>query len=270
MSDFLMYPIKYHPPRWQERIMTFMNSWAGFCPVCGKVTIFLMVLKENPRESCFCIRCRANNRKRQLAYIVCESISGIKNKKLRSLREIAKLNDIYIYNTEPNGAIHEILSHSRNYKFSGYFGAMHKSGDIIGKVEHQDLMALSLQDESVDLAISADVFEHMPDPYLAHREIYRILKPGGRHIFSVPFYQTGYLDEDRCIIKDGQEIHLKEPVYHQDPLRNEGALVYKIFSLEMLCKLKHLGFSTNMYCIYKPGYGIIGNNGLIFEAIKPL
>lgn len=264
LSKFIVYPIKDYSLRWAERMMIGMNSGGGYCPVCGGITVFVKVSEDNLRESCFCLRCRSNNRKRQLAYVVCQSLSGINRGKIKSLRDVGRLYDISIYNTEPGGAIHDILSASPNYRFSGYFGIEYKSGEIVGGIEHQDLMDLSFQDESFDIVISADVFEHIPDPYLAHREVYRVLKPGGKHIFSVPFYQTEYLDEDRCIIENGKEIHIKEPIYHDDPL----AMVYKIFSLEMFCKLKQIGFSTNLYRLYKPSYGIIGNNGLIFEAIK--
>ena len=130
-------------------------------------------------------------------------------------------------------------------------------------------MNLSLSNESIDLVISSDVFEHIPDPYKAHEEVYRILKRGGRHIFTVPFYQTEFLDEDRTILdSNGNTVFLKEPIYHGDPLNSKGALVYKIFSLEMLVKLRKIGFRTNLYHLYMPLYGILGPNAIVFEAIK--
>ena len=92
---------------------------------------------------------------------------------------------------------------------------------------------------------------------------------GGRHIFTVPFYQTEFLDEDRTIIdSDGNTVFLKEPIYHGDPIRPEGVLVYKIFSLEMLIKLRKIGFRTNLYHLYSPLHGILGPNAIVFEAIK--
>jgi hypothetical protein len=66
-----------------------------------------------------------------------------------------------------------------------------------------------------------------------------------------------------------QTIFIKEPLYHGDPIRSEGALVHKIFSLELLVKLGKIGFRTNMYKIYKPSLGIFGPNALVFEAVKP-
>lgn len=45
------------------------------------------------------------------------------------------------------------------------------------------IMDTGLEDNKYDLAITRLVLEHLPDPVNAVREVYRILKPGGRAIF---------------------------------------------------------------------------------------
>ncbi len=112
-----------------------------------------------------------------------------------SLPELAGLDDLTIYNTEAEGAVHQRLAGMKNYICSEYFGDRYEPGALMNGVRHEDLQALSLADGSVDLVLSSDVFEHIPEPYEAHAEVYRILKPGGRHVFTVPFYQTEFLDE---------------------------------------------------------------------------
>ena len=59
-------------------------------------------------------------------------------------------------------------------------------------------MALSYDDASIDLILSSDVFEHVPDPYRAHAEVHRVLRPGGHHVFTVPFHQHAHLDDVRA------------------------------------------------------------------------
>lgn len=238
-----------------------------FCPVCGN-TSQVIAIKENLRESCLCTRCRSSNRQRQLAYMLCRSLSSIKQKRIRCLRDIIGYIDLFIYNTECERAIHNNLSGMKNYICSEYCGSKYKSGNIVNGMLHEDLMDLSFDDESIDIVLSSDVLEHVSRPYDAHREIWRVLKPNGRHIFTVPFHPKEFLDETRAAHDENGELRLiKEPLYHGDPLRSDGALVYTIFSLQMLAEMKKIGFRTNLYHLYKPLYGILGA-GVVFDAIK--
>ncbi len=49
-----------------------------------------------------------------------------------------------------------------------------------------DAMSLPLGDNSVDVVICAQVYEHVPDDERLFAEIYRVLKPGGLVFFSGP------------------------------------------------------------------------------------
>lgn len=270
VNKFIKYPLYISPSSWLEKLMVKLHfGGIAKCPVCGSFTL-IIITQENLRETCICIKCKSKNRQRQIAYIACHVVGFAKQKHISSIKDFTKLDNFVVYNTEAKGAIHNQLSKMESYICSEYFGNSYKSGDLVNNIMHQDLMNLSLSNESVDLVISSDVFEHIPDPYKAHKEVYRVLKSGGRHIFTVPFYQTEFLDEDRTIINSkGNTVFLKEPIYHEDSIRPEkGALVYKIFSLEMLIKLRKIGFRTNLYHLYKPLYGILGPNAIVFETIK--
>jgi SAM-dependent methyltransferase len=54
--------------------------------------------------------------------------------------------------------------------------------DVIGTVE-----ALPFHGETFHYAISQEVFEHVADPNQAAREVFRILKPGGKFYIQIPF-----------------------------------------------------------------------------------
>jgi SAM-dependent methyltransferase len=60
----------------------------------------------------------------------------------------------------------------------------YESTDIIAVAEQ-----VPLRDESVDAVISSAVLEHVRHPWLAARELGRILKPGGALYVAVPFLQ---------------------------------------------------------------------------------
>jgi len=268
LDRFLAYPIYPSLTRFEKMILGLKFGGFARCPVCGSLTLITDV-GRSLRESCKCLRCKSTNRQRQIAYVVCGVVSKATGSKITSLKDLARLDGFVIYNTEAGRQIHDQLSKVKDYICSEYFGEGFQSGDVVDGKMHQDLMSLSFDDQSIDLVISSDVFEHIPDAYRAHKEVYRVLKPGGRHVFTVPFYQTEFVDEDRTIMDiRGRPVFVKEPIYHGDPIRAEGSLVHRIFSLEMLVKLGKIGFHTNMYRLYKPSSGIFGSNALVFEAIK--
>jgi len=53
-----------------------------------------------------------------------------------------------------------------------------------------DLLYLPMKDESVDTIVCTGVLEHVADPYQAVKEIYRVMKFGGRVFIETPFMQT--------------------------------------------------------------------------------
>jgi SAM-dependent methyltransferase len=175
-----------------------------------------------------------------------------------------------IYNTESSGAVHKELAKNPDYVCSEYFGEGYESGQIVNGAQHQDLCSLSFDDGSFDLVLSSDVLEHMPSPYDAHREIFRVLKPGGRHLFTVPFIESQVDDQIRARIVDGKVEYLREKIFHGDPVRpGEGVLVWVVFGIGMMKKLEEVGFRASCWSLYEPDHGIIGNHQLVFEALKP-
>lgn len=267
-----MYPLRPAAPSRLESLMVKWR-WAriAYCLVCGRVGRFA-IEHDNLRETARCSHCGAINRQRQIAYVICASLSEVLGRRVTSLRQLAACDGdrIVIYNTETAGPVHAALSKARQYLCSEYVGPEFSSGAVVNGVPHQDLMRLSYPDDSIDLVLSSDVFEHIPRPYLAHGEVYRVLRQGGRHIFTVPFYQTEFADETRAVVQeDGTPLFVKAPLYHHDPIRpNQGALVYTIFALEMLVKLDRIGFTTHLYRLHHPLLGLLGPNALVFEAVK--
>ena len=268
---YLKYPLYLPSPALtrRERLMVKLGGGLAKCTVCGRLA-GLHIQHDNLRETGLCGRCGSRTRQRQIAFVVCHALSVARNRRIRTMKDVARLDSLVVYNTETKGAIHDLLSLRPDYLCSEYLDPGLQSGTQVGGVMHQDLMALSFGSESIDLVLSSDVFEHVADPYRAHAEIHRVLRPGGRHVFTVPFHQTEFLDEVRATVDErGNVVHLKEPMYHQDPVRlEEGVLVYTLFSVEMLVKLHRLGFRTNMYLLHSHWHGMLGPNGLVFESIK--
>ena len=83
-----------------------------------------------------------------------------------------------------------------------HFFADTPRGQIHKGFRCEDLMAQTFENESFDLVITSDVFEHLPDVAPAVREIMRTLKPGGAHIFTVPWVRWSKTLV-RALVKDG-------------------------------------------------------------------
>jgi len=260
------YPIPAEP-NLGDRAATRFGALPMRCPVCGGVAI-ARGFSENLRETGRCHRCGATNRNRQVALVACRAATEMCGRPVRDLSGLCDTG-LVVYNTEAQGALHDQLAAMPGYRCSEYLGPGHRPGEIVGDTVHEDLMQLSLADESVDLVLSSDVLEHVPDPYRAHREVHRVLRGGGRHVFTVPFHQHAHLDDVRARPgADGTPELLAEAIYHDDPVRPDGVLVYTIFGLEMLVRLAEIGFSTSMYRLWSPRHGIVGPNALVFDAVR--
>ncbi|MEM5364718.1 methyltransferase domain-containing protein [Paraburkholderia azotifigens] len=236
----------------------------GVCPVCGNHATF-SGFTENLRESGACSLCGSSNRQRQMALLI------------RRRFNLAPVGPIWFpkafsfFSAEANGVLHGRLAMNAGYVCSEYFGDTYTSGEIINGVRHEDLQKLSFAGDTLDLVLSSDILEHMPAPYDAHREVFRVLKPGGRHLFTVPFYPLDVKDDVRAVIENGEIKYLAEKLYHGDPVRpGEGILVWTIFGVEMMRKLEAIGFEVHAWNLYEPENGIIGNCNTIFEAAKPI
>jgi SAM-dependent methyltransferase len=89
----------------------------------------------------------------------------------------------------------------------------------------EDLERQTFADESFDLIITQDVFEHIFRPNLAIREIARTLRPGGAHVCTVPMVRKHEPSTRRADLIDGTIRHILTPLYHQNPLSEDGSLV---------------------------------------------
>ena len=73
-----------------------------------------------------------------------------------------------------------------------------------------DAAAIAFRDETFDVVLSCDVLEHVPDDERATHEMYRVLRPGGVGIVTVPALRWLWSSHDEVLH------HLRR--YHKGPL----------------------------------------------------
>ena len=202
------------------------------------------------------------------------------------LKDLQPPENFTLYNTEAHGRIHDLLSSKFGAAYtasefvspSAEPGSMHKSQ--VGIVRHEDLRALSFPSNSFDLVMSAEVFEHIPEPYVALAEVFRVLKPGGSYVWTVPMNADPQSKDTQISMLnaagkrfDAADPAIKSPQFHGDPMAPEGGIVvFQIFGAgELLSKMCEIGFGfTHTYSLYSKKYGIVAPGGVMtMIARKP-
>jgi SAM-dependent methyltransferase len=183
------------------------------CQCCGRMTMVLCL--DEFGEATRCVRCGANFRYELLA------------EQLRLLG--SGLPRWAVVELDPDSPLQPILAAGKSY-LRTYYAADQPPGTIrTDGARCEDVTAFTLPDQSVDLLVSSEVLEHVPDLPKAAREITRVLRPGGRHLFTVPTMDQGATLR-RAVLERGTVRHLVTPEYHGDPLGNgQGILAYWTF-----------------------------------------
>ena len=133
------------------------------------------------------------------------------------------------------------------YSSSHFFDDVAR-GQHKGRHRSEDLRALTFADATFDVFVTSDVFEHVFEPDKAVREIARVLKPGGLHVFTMPWYPDAPRTVQRArLAPDGSIEHLLEPIYHGNPIA-EGSLVTYDWGADFPDFVqRHSGMTTTVY-----------------------
>ena len=190
----------------------------GYCPICEKRTIFF---KRGDwwRDHYHCLRCLSIPRQRALFQVLHDFVTNWR--------------ELHIHESSPNGATFEKFSSNCPNYVPTYFFPNIKLGTSYKGFRCEDLARQTFDDESFDIVITQDVIEHLLEPLESFKEICRTLKPGGQHIFTVPWY---YWHETKIRVKKkGDEIvFVESPEYHNNPVDDKGALVVTEFGNDLI------------------------------------
>ena len=153
---------------------------------------------------------------------------------------------------------------------SEYLGLGYSPGEIRRGGRHEDATTLTFTDESFDMVLALDILSKVPDLKAAIREIARVIKAGGRFIFSVPFTNENKTLQ-RATYIDKQIEHLQDPKYHfNSHTGEERSLVFYDIGWDVLETLKDNGFKeAYQLAYYSASFGYLGEGfQFIFIAEK--
>jgi len=227
-----------------KNLFSFLSGKAnwGFCPICEKKTIFI---KYNPwlRDHYQCINCHSIPRQRAL---------------INTLNIFyPKWPNVAIHESSPGGASSQYIGKKcKNYSYSYFFSDI-QPGSYKDGALCENLEKMTFKNDLFDIFVTQDVFEHVNHPDMAFREIARVLKPGGIHIFTVPLYRELNETRPRTVEKDGKIQHLLEPIFHGNPIDTKGSLVTFDYGMDLPeLIIKSSGLITTIYLQKDPSMGL--------------
>lgn len=207
-------------------------SHRGTCPICEKSVTFSS--KEQWfRDHLFCSSCGSIPRERALMKVISDYYPYWR--------------DLGIHESSPGGRGASIKLHQecKNYSASQYY-PNHTPGQVHPQSGYrcENIEEMTFDDNSFDLFITQDVMEHIFDPKKAFKEIARILKPGGAHIFTAPLINKVKKSERWASRSEGGEIVHHHPAeYHGNPVDSKGALVTMHWGFDIA---NYITLTTNM------------------------
>jgi len=184
---------------------------SGRCPCCVRPTTF-RAFDPWLRDYFLCDFCESIPRERALMWTIDTFVPDWRTKVLHESSPGTR------------GASIRLARECQHYVASQYFPDI-PAGNPVNGVRSENLEALSFADESIDLHVTQDVFEHIYDPAKAFKEIARTLRPGGAHIFTTPLVEKSAPTQRCASLVDGKIVHLRTPEYHMNPVSAEGSLV---------------------------------------------
>jgi SAM-dependent methyltransferase len=226
---------------------TLLGRWRR-CVVCGRFRPMLYRRRVIPprltelwglstrlvralarKESSDCAGCGAKLRARRLARVILEFYPvGDPPAPARALGDWARTESarrLKIAEINRIEGLHEQLVALPGFQSSDYQPGA-PAGAAVDGVRSEDLSRLTYSDASLDLVLTSETLEHVPDLQQALREIHRVLVPGGRHVCTVPILPGVAKTFARAsILPDGRLEQLAPPICHPG-----GDVGYPVFT----------------------------------------
>jgi SAM-dependent methyltransferase len=233
----------------------------GKCYVCQASSVFTFVgeaQQVNWRESLVCRGCGLINRWRSSFHLFEQLCSPDQNAS--------------VYITEAITPLYHLIRERYPKTIGSEFNPQIERGDFFHfsgqSIQMQDVTALTYENAAFEAVLSFDVLEHVPDFRRALSEFYRVLKPSGYALISVPFTFQQETEVRALARYDGTIEYLMPPQYHGDPLSADGVLCFQVFGMDLLDQMAWAGFEDSYVgCYSNATFGYLGPN-ILFAGRK--
>jgi hypothetical protein len=226
----------------------------GYCPICEKKTVFII---RGPwlRDNYLCAKCKSMPRVRHIVHVLQKHFPGFR--------------ELKIHESSPDGAsFYKFRRECQGYVPTHFWNDVEPGSQRDG-YRCENLEALTFPDDEFDLVITQDNMEHVLNPDKAFSEISRTLKPGGAHVFTVPWYAPKPTFIRAAAAENGVEYYAEKD-YHGNPIDEGGALVVtKWYSDLPDFIFKTSGMITTVFNTRDLNMGLAGEFLEVFVSRKP-
>jgi SAM-dependent methyltransferase len=226
----------------------------GQCNICGWKGEFLR--PEGEREGMLCGNCASSSRLRAVMYWLAK-VTGNDGVPLHGW---ARNRSVTILESSARGSYPGMLDDKFDYYATEYDPAKIAGGKQ--PRQFADFQNLHYGDETFDVVIASDVFEHVRDDGAGYREIFRTLKPGGRLILTVPYTHTQPFTIRRIDTTGSEDVLLMEPEYHGG---GGHTLTYRNYGRDLLTLLGDTGFAVMHAWTEIPALGITPQSVIVAQ-----
>lgn len=218
------------------------------------------------KESLECTHCGAKLRGRRIAQVLL-SLFPVGNPPAPSLAdwvEHSEIKHLRVAEINTIDGLHSFVKKLPYFTGSDYHDTNGPAAVESGS-QSEDLTRLSYADNSLDLILTSETLEHVPDLDAALGEIHRVLAAGGRHVFTVPVLPTTERTFSRSITLPDGAIEDRAPrICH--PGGDWGYPVFTEFGIDLPAVLSQAGFDTVVH------FGPVSEDDLaqVYVCRKPL
>ena len=221
---------KLRKSRRDEEILKFQN-WEladyvdidshnmNFCPVCGKIGIF-EAFEENFGKDTKCPNCESLERHR-LSYLLLQN----------NYYELISQKQVKLLDLMPGTALYNYFSTLSNID---YCPVCENIDDYVSRgmnlVENINFEYFPWEEDTFDVIYNSHVLQYVLNDFNVMDEMYRVLKPDGVCILTVP-----YSNEANTVEKDMNSFDLTE---------NVGKVPLRTYGLDFKERLKSCGFNV--------------------------
>ncbi len=221
----------------------YFVNYGGKCTCCNSVTTFYS--ESNwLRDHLICKNCNSIPRERALMEVIEANYPNWRNMNIHETSPVKRGASIK-------------LATAQQYSESQFFPNQ-TPGSYFNGIRCENIEQLTFETNSIDIFISQDVMEHIYHPDKAFKEIARVLKPGGAHIFTTPLVNKFKPSQKWATLNaDGSPNFLFEPEYHGNPVDDSGSPVTMHWGYDIIDYIKeHSNLESSIEYIYDIKKGI--------------